>query len=104
MDDYRELQENLFDYFKDVNDKLFVGFVKCFVYHNGTSDTEVTKLVTKFLKDNELTDAYLRYCTDVKKDKILFYSSTLAERTLIEQINHGLLSLSFNRFKILCLK
>lgn len=99
MDSYRELQENLFDFFKDVNDKLFVGFVKCFVYHNGTSDTEVTNLVKKFLDENKLTKAYLKYCNDVKSEKILFYSSSRAERILIEQINNGLLSLSFNRLK-----
>ena len=49
-----ELQEDLMEYFKDMDDKTFVEVVNIIVYQLGTSDSNMSKLAEKFLEDNDL--------------------------------------------------
>lgn len=99
-DAYLEIQENLFEYFDNVEDKQFVDFVDAFVYDIPVKLEGSSKLIEKFLEDNDIQKAFLNYQLDLRnKEKIIFFRSTMSQRTIIEQIKQALLSLAYNRFR-----
>ena len=98
MDEYREIQENLFEYFNDTDDNTLIKFIDSFVYHVGTSDIRISQLVEKFLDDNGLKQAHLNYVYDLRHPKRYFNKSDLSQTEMLNQIRTGLLSLAFNRF------
>jgi len=93
-----ELQEDLMEYFKDMDDKTFVEVVNIIVYQLGTSDSNMSKLAEKFLEDNGLGEAYLNYILEMKRPS-QFFSRHPSDIKMIEDVNVSLLSLSFIRLK-----
>ncbi len=99
IDESIELQENLFEYFKDVDDKTFSEFIDCFVYHTGTQNNKVSKLATAFIEDNGLTNAHINYMHDMENPKQFFSRSNLSECSMMQDIKNSLLSVAYNRFR-----
>ena len=64
----QELQEDLFEWFEKIDDKLFVKVVTSFVYDIGTSDVLVSKILSTFIKVNGLENAVVE-----EGDLITFY-------------------------------
>lgn len=93
-----EIQEDLFEYFKDMNDINFIAVVDKIVYHNGDSNSETSKLCEKFLEDNGLVEAYLNYIMEMNKQHSFFLKHP-SDIEMIENIKRSLLSLSYNRFR-----
>jgi hypothetical protein len=96
--EFIEIQENLFDYFEKVDNKTLAEFIDVFVYLNSTDNTKISKLADEFLKDNGLTESYINYVEDTKNPREYFSRATMSQRSIIQQINSGLLSLAFRRF------
>lgn len=100
-----ELQKQILEYFKDVDDNMIRDVIESFVYFKGSSNSAVGELTQKFLKENDLTMAFVNYCMDMKKiqngEKIMFYRSSGSERDMIENIKVSLLNLAYNRFSAL---
>ena len=94
-----EIQENLLEYFEDVDDKTFVGFVDCFVYNVGTKDSKVSKLSTRFLEDQDIKEEYFQYLEEINKLAPSLFINNMANIEIIEKIKQSLLSLSHNRFR-----
>lgn len=95
----QQIQENVFDYFKNVSDEIFVQVVDCLAYHQSTNNQEVSKLCEAFLSDNELSIIYGNYVLDLKEPRDFFSRTSLSERNIIDQIKVGLMSASHVRFK-----
>lgn len=100
-----ELQKQIIEYFKDVDDKTIRDVIESFVYFKGSNNNAVGELIQKFLKDNGLTMAFVNYCMDMKRvqnaEQIMFYRSSGSERDMIENIKVSLLNLAYNRFSAL---
>ncbi len=99
MNEYIEIQENLFEYFENTNDKVFVEFIKLFVYKQESKNEEANKLFEQFLTDNGIRKAYDNYQQDLENPTSFFTRSSMSERNLIEQIKQGLLSVAFNKLQ-----
>lgn len=96
----KNLQQQVSDYFKDVDNETFVAFVESMVYEVPAKNDKISELSTKFLEDNGLTVAYVNYVSDLRDDSHrLFNRSSFSERDMIESIKNALLSVSFNRFR-----
>lgn len=99
----QDIQENLFDFFQGVDNKLFVGFVDSFVYFQPAANDKVSKLIEKFLKENKIEDAYLKVAQDEKRaqagEEIYLWRASSAERRFIEDVMKSLLSVSHNKFR-----
>src|SRR5258708_31175780 len=98
---YQSLQEQVMEYFKNTDDKTFIALIETFVYQSPVEDnTKVSELIEKFLKDNDLTEAYVNYLMDLKNvDSGFFKHSSLSQRDMIEKIQFAMLNASFNRFR-----
>ena len=99
VDAYQEIQEDLFDYFKDVDNKMLSDFIDVFVYHNITTDSKISKLSEKFLEDNGLTNAYINYMHDRDNPKQYFRRASMSDSSMVDQIKSALLSIAYNRFR-----
>lgn len=97
-DPMKEIQENLFEYFEDMDDKTFVAVVDKIVYHQGDEDIRTSKLAEKFLIDNGLKDAYLDYLIELKTPNSYFRRNPSGV-DMIEKVKNSLLSVSQNRFR-----
>lgn len=94
----QEIQEDLMEYFKDIDDKTFIGIVDVIVYQLGTTDSNISKLSEKFLTDNGLSEAYLNYILEMKHPSKFFQPNPTDVR-MIEDVNVSLISIGFIRFK-----
>lgn len=94
----QEIQENLFEWFRDVDDRTLADFILVFVYDNSINNVKISKLVEKFLDENGLAMAYINYQHDMRKKESAWLRSSYSERNMIEMVRSGLLSVSFNRF------
>lgn len=57
---YQSIQENVIDYFKDVDDKTFIAVVDTLAYHQPIGDNKSAGLlINKFLKDNDLLQDFV---------------------------------------------
>lgn len=92
------IEENIFEYFEEVDDPLFSDFVDTFVYRQSSDDPEVHALIDRFLKDNELELIYLNYLEDLMRTRY-FRKSSLSQVNMMNNIFYSLLSLSHNRFR-----
>ncbi len=101
MNQLIQIQEIVFDYFKDVDNKTLTRIVDAFVFHQAIKpDTDAGKLVEKFLADNELEMAYIDYVYDyVDKKSTVFSRSNSSQTQIIEYIKTAFLTLSYNRFR-----
>ena len=96
------LQELMFEYFKDTDNKTLVAFIDSFVYHQPITDrkSNISKLIEKFLKDNGLEIAYTNYLIDyVRKEEAIWLKSSGSQREMIDGLKQALLNLAFNRFR-----
>lgn len=98
MTNLKDLQEELQEYFKHIDDSTFVQIVTSFAFFKSTDNTKVRALIEKFLEDNDLTKAYSNYYMDLVSPNTFFNRSSLAESNIIENIRLCLLALSHNRF------
>lgn len=94
----QEIQEDLMEYFKDIDDKTFIAIVDVIVYQLGTTDSNISKLSEKFLTDNGLSEAYLNYILELKNPSKFFQANPTDVR-MIEDVNVSLISIGFIRFK-----
>lgn len=95
-DPIQELQEDLLEYFKDMDNNTFAKVVTKLVYHQGDEDTRTSELVLKFLQDNGLEKAYMNYIYNMKQRYMI---RDLSDVQMIENVKSALLSLAFNRFR-----
>jgi hypothetical protein len=96
-----DLQKQIITYFESHDDATLVAFIELFVYHKGTKNTEISKLVEKFLVDNGLNDAYMNYIMDSREgdDKPLFKRSSFSQRIMIDAVSSALMNAAFNRLR-----
>lgn len=95
----QDIQEGLFEFFEDIDDKMVIDFIDSFVYFNSTQDVRVSKLIERFLKENELMGAYMNVIHDRDNQSNHFLRASLSERSMIQEIQSCLLSLAYNRFR-----
>lgn len=100
MSEFREIQENLFDYFLEVSDEDIVKFIDCFIYNGINPKKHISQMIEKFLEDSGLVQAFINYQYDLKNPKSLFRRSSSSEIDVMNNIRNGLLSLAYNRFRI----
>jgi hypothetical protein len=102
---YQSIQENVIDYFKDVDDKTFIAVVDTIAYHQPIGQNEkAAELIDSFLKDNGLEQVYASYLIDfqsmAKGESISFFRRTsMSETHMIENIKTALISAGYNRFR-----
>ena len=94
----QEIQEDLMEYFKDIDDKTFIAIVDVIVYQLGTTDSNISKLSEKFLKDTGLEEAYLNYILELNNPS-KFLKANPTDVRMIENVNVSLISIGFIRFK-----
>lgn len=99
MDKLIQIQKNLEDYLKDVDNATFVEFVDTFAYKNTTKSKRVSKLIEKFIEDNDLFEALTNEKYDEEHPHQLFLRSNLSQTGLLRDIRISLVSLSHNRFR-----
>lgn len=97
-DRFYELQEDLDEYFKNLDDVTFIHFCDLFVFESGTSNVKISELTEKFLRDNGLHEAYMNYIMEMRKPSQLF-SRFQSDIAMIDDIKKALLVLSYNRFR-----
>lgn len=106
MADFESVQKFVIKYFDDnkISDKDLIDFIHnfCYLSHQNMS-IEGNKAIEKFFKDNDLIDVFIRYMKDLKRtinnEKFYFYSTTMSERQLIEDIRISLFVLSAKRLE-----
>lgn len=97
----REIQEILFEFFKDVPNSQFVKFVDCFVYDDpgNNLDPKVSELLEKFLEENDLVEAHLNYFKELREPQEFFRRLSDSDLKMIQTIKTSLLSVAFNKFR-----
>jgi hypothetical protein len=106
MTDFESVQKFVIKYFDDnkISNKDLIDFIHnfCYLSHQNMS-IEGNKAIEKFFKDNDLEDVFIRYMKDLKRkinnEDFLFYSTTMSERGLIEDIRISLFVLSAKRLE-----
>lgn len=93
-----EIQQDLIEYFKDMDDDTFIALVDMLAFHKGTSDIKLSRLAEKFLNDNGLHEAYVNYSLAMNKPNN-FFQRHPSDIQMIVEIKQSLLSLSHNRFR-----
>jgi len=97
-DNFREIQEDIFDYFKDVDDETFISVVDIIVYHNSSKDGKATKLATKFLDEQGLGEAYVNYIQELNRPSSMWLRN-VSDVEMIEKIKRAFLGLAYNRLR-----
>ncbi len=97
-DQMQEIQEDLIEYFKDMDDKTFMDVCDVIAFHLSTNDSKISQLAEKFLSDNGLHQAYLNYLMELKNPSTMFARHP-SDVELIGQIKQSLLALAYNRFR-----
>jgi len=93
----KEIQIELSEYFKDTNDKVFSNVIDMVVYHNGTDDVKMSKIVETFLDEMGIKEAYMNYVMEMNKPSQFFVQNP-TDIQMIVDIKQCLLSIAFNRF------
>jgi hypothetical protein len=104
MTNQEQIFNNLMEYFKNTSDKDFVLFMNSFVFFKGVSNDEegrrISKLLSKFLDDNDIVDTYMNYYYDVINTEITsFKRSNYSERIFIEDMFTCLFQISHNKLR-----
>lgn len=102
MENLQRIQEIVFDYCKNMSDAELVLFIDTFCMSNYNETG--SKISEEFIKNLEIEDVFIRYIKDCEKMKnnvnFSFYSTSLSERNLIENIKISLFVLSYKRLTI----
>lgn len=93
-----ELQEIVIDFFKDVDDTTFAKIVDAFVYEIGTSDGKATKILTRFIKENQLEQALLDFKWNIANPDAFFRKGIVGTQ-MINDLKSAFLNAAFNRFR-----
>jgi hypothetical protein len=93
------IQKIIFDYFLDFDDKTVVRFVEIFMYNKKTNDKRINDLLEKFLVDQGVKDSYERYQYDLHDNDSYFCKCEMSDTQIINDIQHALLNVSFNRLR-----
>lgn len=94
-----EIEENLLDYFKGVDNNMLSSFIDVFIYHKPTKDEKVNKFIGKFLEDNGLVKSYCNYMYDLEHPKQYFTRSNMSDRSMIDSIKTAMLSIAYCQFR-----
>lgn len=91
--------EKLIDkWFEKYDLQTLTLFIESFVYGNPTKNSDTSKLIDKFLKEQDILEAYLNVIQDEKKENtVIFYRSSLSQRETIQNVKIMLLSIYFRR-------
>lgn len=100
MDELKEMQENLFEYFEGISTNQLVQIIDGVIYFQPTDDKKISQLRLKFLQDMDVEDIYLNYYQDITNPKH-FMRTSMSERGLWENLTRSLLSIAFNRLRTL---
>jgi hypothetical protein len=99
---FKSLQQQVLDFFKDENDDTFIQVVDSFCYGETTKNSKIGALISKFLKENDLEIAFVNYVSDYRsKDggQRIFRRSSGSDITMIESVKLALMNVAFNRFR-----
>lgn len=91
------LQEIVFDWFKDYDDKTVSEFIRSFIYNQPVRVDGISELIDKFLVDNGIKDIYVNHLSDIRNPDKIFTSCSSSDRGMLNDIHMSLLSLSWNR-------
>jgi hypothetical protein len=91
-----QLQQIVLDYFKDVEDELFLKIVDSFVYDQGTNDKKVSSKLEAFIKENELEQIVLDYHWNRNNPKAFFIRNA-GGMEMYENIKVGFMNAWINR-------
>lgn len=96
-----QIQEDIFEQFKDVDNETLCKFIKSFVYMKPTNDESISKMVTKFLEDNDLSiiygNIYMDHQDYLKGNSRNFLRTTISERSMFDDLQIAFWNLAFNR-------
>lgn len=93
-----QVQEQIFEFFKDVDDTMLKLVILNIVYGSETKIDSVKTLVNKFKSDNGLTKAYENHKYDQEHPESMWRKCHGSDLEMLDMIQHGLLNLAFNRF------
>lgn len=93
------IMEKLIDkWFEKYDLQTLTLFIESFVYGIPTKNSDTSKLIDKFLKEQDILEAYLNVIQDEKKENtVIFYRSSLSQRETIQNVKIMLLSIYFRR-------
>jgi hypothetical protein len=94
-----KIEELVDDWFKDYDLETLANFIRSFVYSNPTKkdDNTTSKLIDKFLKDQDIVQVYLNYIFDKNNPDKNFRRSSWSDRELIQDIHVSLLSTYYRK-------
>ena len=96
-----QIQEDIFEQFKEVDNETLCKVIKSFVYMKPTDDENISKMVTKFLEDNDLAiiygNIYMDHQDYLNNIQRSFLRTTISERSMFDDIQIAFWNLSFNR-------
>lgn len=95
---FKELQEDIFDYFENVSDEIFVAVCDMLVFHLSADNADASRLVTQFLDDNGLSEAYINYYHELTKPKSSWHSSII-DVEMVEKVKRAFLAVSHVRMR-----
>lgn len=102
MNHLNQIEQNIFDYFKDFNNQTLVLFIESFSYHKAAGRADISALVTKFLKDQEMEKLYVDYVSDtdmVRGESSYFLKNSRHAYEIIDHMKTALNNLCFNRMR-----
>lgn len=99
MDKLVETQKILDKQLSHLDDKTFVQLVDCFCYDTPTKSTRISKILERFIEDNDLFEVVANARYDREHPEGFFLRSSLSQRQTLENIKVSLVSLSHNRFR-----
>jgi len=92
------IQEQICEYFKPYDNETFIGIVESFVYLLPAKGN-TSKILEKFLKDNDIERAYINVVSDMRGESEFFRRASLSEGDIINAIMQAFLNESFNRLR-----
>lgn len=95
---FRELQEDIQEYFEKVDDETFAAVCDAIVFHLSTDNEHVSKLTTQFLDDNGLGEAFINYHNEMTRPQNGWFRH-VADIEMIEKIKKAFLALSYLRMR-----
>lgn len=104
MTNQEQIFNNLMEYFQNTSDKDLVLFMNSFIFFKGVTNDEegrrMSKMLSKFLDDNDINEPYMNFYYDFINTEITsFKRCNYSERIFIEDIFTCLFQISYNRLR-----
>lgn len=97
MNNQRQVQELVLEYFKNTSEEKLIEFAESYCYHMGTSSDDISPMIQKFNSDNGLTEAYNNHVYDITNTDSFFRKSNGSESMMISLVQQGILNAIFNK-------